>query len=227
MGFSEWFNTNVRGFYLKDLFGMQWYTILTIVLLIALGVGLVVGGRKTWNARKLSYAALCLAISFILSCIRLYRMPAGGSVVLCAMLPLVAFSFYCGFWEGLVLCVAYGLLQVVQGAWIVHPIQGILDYIIAFAVLALGGLASRLPLPKRWRLPAGVLIAGIARWAVHVISGVVFFAQDAIDAGQIPFVYSAGYNMFLFPEMILSAIIAFIPGFNRIFKPLEEIGSAR
>lgn len=223
MTFSEWFDTNVRGFYLKDLFGMQWYTIVAIVLLLAVGAGLIKGGRQRWGARKLAYAALCVSIGFLLSCIRLYRMPSGGSVVLCSILPLVAFSYYCGFWQGLVACVAYGLLQMAQGAWIVHPIQGLLDYIVAYAVLALGALTAKTPLPERWRLPVGLIVGGVARWAIHVLSGMVFFAQDALDAGQIPFMYSAVYNLFLFPEVALSVIVSLFPGFGRIFAPLKKL----
>lgn len=217
---------SLRSFYLKDLFALRPLTIVALVLLAALGVGLYLAGKKKWTSRTISYAALCIAIGFALSCVRLYRMPSGGSVVLCSILPLVAFSYYVGVWQGMLVCVAYGLLQMLQGAWIIHPVQGLLDYLVAYAVLAVGGVTRRLNLPERSRLPLALVIAGVLRWAVHVLSGMTFFAQDALDAGQVPMLYSMAYNAFLFPEVILSALVALIPGFSRIFAPLTK-ASAR
>ena|GEM_PF-333131 len=199
-----------------------WYYPVVILLCALVVVALFLGGRQKWDGRSLAYAALCIAIGFVLSTIRLYRMPAGGSVVLCAILPLVAFSVYAGVWRAILVCVAYGLLQMLQGAWIVHPVQGALDYIVAYAVLGLAGLVNYVKIPERWKLPAALVFTGILRWAVHVISGLVFFAADA-PPEQGPLLYSALYNLFLFPEVILAVVITLIPGFTRMFEPLKAI----
>jgi len=223
-GFMEWFDANIKtSYYLKKLFELDWRVAAAIALLALTGFFLIRGGRAGWNGRAIAYAAMCMAVSFVLSSIRLYRMPAGGSVVLCSILPLVAFSLYLGVLRAEVLCVAYGFLQLAQGAWIVHPAQAALDYIVAYAVLSLGGLAQYAKIPKKWKLPAALAFTGILRWAVHVLSGMIFFASYAPD-GQSPFVYSAVYNMFLFPEVVLSIIIALIPGAGRLFAPLENLG---
>jgi thiamine transporter len=221
-GFLNWFESHIRGFYLKDLFALDWRVAAAIALLALTGFLLIRGGRATWNGRAISYAAMCLAVSFVLSTIRLYRMPAGGSVVLCSMLPLVAFSVYLGVWRAAVLCVAYGFLQLAQGAWIVHPAQGALDYIVAYAALALGGLVQIVKIPEKYKLPAALALTGVIRWAVHVLSGMIFFASYAPD-GQSPFMYSAIYNAFLFPEVVLSIVLALIPGAGRLFAPLEQL----
>lgn len=219
---KEWFDSNIRGFVLKDIFGMSTPALIALIAFAVLGVCLIATGRskKSWNARSISQAALSIAIGFILSCIRLYRMPSGGSVVLCSMLPLIAFSAAAGFGRGLVTCVAYGLLQIAQGAWIVHPVQGFLDYIAAYAVLCLGCLAPKLPVPENWKLPVACILAAAARWLMHVVSGMIFFASDAIDAGQVPFIYSAVYNLFLAPEAVLCAVIAATPAFRRVYSVL-------
>ena len=219
---QSWFDKRVRGFYLKDLFGMSTPALIALIALVVIGVALIAAGRKQWTARTISHAAICIAIAFVLSCIRLFRMPSGGSVVLCAMLPMIAFSAAYGFGPGLAACVAYGLLQIAQGAWIVHPVQGLLDYIVAYAVLCLGFLAPKLPAGENWKLPIAVVIACFARYAVHVVSGMVFFASDAADAGQAPFVYSALYNLFLAPEAALCAVIAATPAFRRVFAALRK-----
>jgi thiamine transporter len=221
-GFSEWFDANIKAFYLKDLFASDLRMATAIALLALTGFFLIRGGRATWNGRAISYAAMCMAVSFVLSAIRLYRMPAGGSVVLCSMLPLVAFSLYLGIWRAAVLCVAYGFLQLTQGAWIVHPVQGALDYIVAYAALALGGLAQYAKIPKKWKLPAALALTGIIRWAVHILSGMIFFASNAPPEQNL-FIYSAVYNAFLFPEVALSIILSLIPGLSRLFAPLESL----
>lgn len=217
---AEWFETNIKGFVLKDLLKMSAPALTALIAFAAIAVLLALFGKKNWTAQSLAKAAVCVAVGFILSCIRLYRMPMGGSVVLCSMLPLIAFAAAAGLGKGLLACVAYGVLQIAQGAWIVHPAQGFLDYIAAYAVLALGCVAPVLPLPRRWKLPAACLIAAFARYAIHVVSGTVFFASDAADAGMLPFAYSALYNLFLAPEAVLCAVIAALPAFDRVFAAL-------
>lgn len=200
----------------------NWYYPLIGVMAIAVLAGLFIGGKQKWNSRMLAYAALCLAISFVLSKIRLYRLPAGGSIVLCSILPLVAFSYYYGVGKGLIVCVAFGLLELTQDAWIIHPAQGLLDYIVAYAVLALGGVVRYFKMPEKFKLPVALIITGVLRWGVHVLSGMAFFTSDALAAGQAPFIYSAIYNTFLFPEVALSAVLALTPAFARVLKLLEN-----
>ncbi len=221
---QEWFDTNIRGFVLKDIFGMSTPALVALIAFVALAIGLFVSGssKKNWNARSIAQAALCIAIGFILSCIRLYRMPNGGSVVLCSMLPLIAFSVAAGFGRGLVACLAYGLLQIAQGAWIIHPVQGFLDYIAAYTILCIGCVAPKLPLPEKWKLPAACILGAAGRWLMHVVAGVVFFAEDAIAAGQAPFVYSGLYNLFLLPEAVLCAIVAATPAFGRVYSVMKK-----
>ncbi|MDO4739639.1 MAG: energy-coupled thiamine transporter ThiT [Eubacteriales bacterium] len=224
---KEWFDNNIRGFVLKDIFGMSTPALIALICFAVLGVCLIATGKnkKNWNARTLAQAALSIAVAFILSCIRLYRMPNGGSVVLCSILPLVAFSAAAGFGRGLVACVAYGFLQIAQGAWIIHPVQGFLDYVAAYAVLSVGAFAPKLPLPEQWKLPAACILAAFGRWLMHVIAGMVFFASDAIDAGQAPFVYSALYNLFLAPEAVLCAVVAATPAFRRVYAAMQRSAS--
>ncbi|MCL1941629.1 MAG: energy-coupled thiamine transporter ThiT, partial [Synergistaceae bacterium] len=165
-----------------------------------------------------------IAIGFALSCFRLYRMPMGGSVVLCSILPLVAFSHYAGARKGVVVCLAYGILQLMQGGYVIHPIQGALDYLVAYGALAAGGVRGPRRLPERYRLCAAILLASVLRWIAHSISGVVFFADGANGAS--PLLYSAAYNAYLFPEAILSAALALTPAVRGLFAPLRGMRSA-
>ena len=100
--------------------------------------------RFRWNSRSLAVAAVCLALSFLLSYIKLWDMPAGGSVTPASMLPVMLFSWLYGVGPGLLVGFAYSLLQCIQGPYVVHWLQFILDYPLAYTVLGLAGCFRRL-----------------------------------------------------------------------------------
>ena len=110
--------------------------------LILLGIVLrvVIGSAKKWDPRMISYGALSIALSFVLSLIRLFRMPSGGSVTPGSMLPIMLFAASYGIGPGMLAGLVYGLLQYLQGGWFLNPWQFILDYPLAFAMLGLAGL---------------------------------------------------------------------------------------
>ena len=206
-----------------SLLGMKWYTALIIALLLGMGVVMCRQSKDRWNAKRLSYAAMCIAIAFVLSCIKLFRMPQGGSVTPGAMLPLIMFALACGPAQGLVVGCAFGLLQMIEDFYVIHPVQLLVDYPMAYAALTLGCLALLLPDKyDRFRLPLAVLLGYIGRYLMATISGAVFFAEYAGE--QNAWVYSLAYNIsYLGVEAVLSCIIAFIPGFGRILKAMNKV----
>ena len=56
----------------SDLGATGWITIFTLVVLAAIVIGMSVS-RKTWNAKSLAFAALSIALSFILSYIKIFH----------------------------------------------------------------------------------------------------------------------------------------------------------
>ena len=116
-------------------------TWIALGLIVAFGVVLMCFTTKVkWNAKMLAYAALCIAISFVLSYIRLLKMPQGGSITPASMLPIMMFAYAFGFGPGLVCSMAYGVLQMFQDMYIVGWVQATLDYVLAFGSLALVAL---------------------------------------------------------------------------------------
>lgn len=148
------------------------------------------------NTRVLVEASLSVALTVTLSYVKIFRMPQGGSITL-ENVPLLLFSLRYGFKFGFGAGAVAGLLQLMLGGYVAHPVQAILDYPLAFAALGLAGAMKN----HRWM---GITIGTIARLACHVASGVVFFASYA-PAGQNPFIYSLVYNgSYMIPNMILS-----------------------
>ena len=184
---------------------------IAILVLVALGVILLVVTKtsKNWSAKMLSFAALSIALSFVLSCIRLYRMPQGGSVTPASMLPLMLFSAAFGVGPGLLAGLVYGILQYLQGGWFLNVWQFALDYLLAFAALGLAGLARKLP--EKWGLYCAMLIAAIGRALSATLAGIMFWDTAPVAS----LVYNGTY---LIPEVVICMILAAI-----IAKPVMRI----
>ena len=166
------------------------------------------------KTKSLVYGALCIALSFALSYVKLFSMPMGGSVTLCSMLPLMVYSYRFGLPKGLLAGLAYGLLQLLPKPEIVHWAQLLLDYPLAFTAIALAGLtACRGDIAKGagWRLPLGVLLGGAARAICHIVSGAIFFGMYAPE-GTGAWLYSTLYNGgYLAVDTLVCMVVAAIP----------------
>ena len=171
--------------------------------------------RKVNTTRALVYGALCLTLSFVLSYIKLFSMPFGGSITLASMLPLMMYAAAFGPFYGFAAAFAYALLQIVQGAWIVHPVQFILDYFVAFTCLGLPSLF-------RDKLTLGVIVAGFSRMLASTVSGAVFFADSGLDYGIAnPWTYSLLYNMLTIGvDTLICAGVSLVPAIKKLWKSM-------
>lgn len=145
-------------------------------------------------------------------------MPQGGSVTLASMLPIMIFSYIYGVKKGLLVGLAYGALQMFQELFAVHWLQVFLDYGVAFMALALAGLFRKRVSPITFFF--GMLIAGIVRFAAHVVSGAVFFSEYA-PIGQNIWFYSMGYNSFVFVDLAICMVVGMAFAVTRIIKPMK------
>lgn len=192
------------------------------ILLIAMVVALVFSAKRIkWNASMIAKAAICIALAYVFSMIKVFRMPMGGSVTLVSMLPLILFAVAFGPLEGVLIGCVYGLLQLLIDPYVIHPMQLLVDYPMAFAAVTLACVSTILPLPRRAKLPTAVLLGYLGRYIMAVISGAVFFAEYAGEQGAL--VYSLVYNLsYLGPEAILCMAVALVPGMHRLPPLLAE-----
>ena len=186
------------------------------LLLIAMGVCLRFSAKKVkWNAAMIAKAALCVALAYILNLITLFRMPMGGSVTLVAMLPLILFAVAYGPLEGLLVGCVFGLLDLLINPYVIHPVQLLVDYPMAYGALALACVARAIPAPQRLQLPLAVFFGYLGRYIMAVLSGVVFFAEYAGEEGAL--IYSLVYNIsYLGVEAVMCMVVACIPGMHRL-----------
>lgn len=166
------------------------------------------------STKKLVYGSLCISISFVLSYIRIFHMPQGGSVTPASMLPIMFFAYMFGPVDGIMAGMAYGLLQYVQDAYMVHWIQLLFDYPLAFGALGLAGYFKN-------NFKLGLIVGSLGRFIFHVLSGVFFFADYAAEAGMNPIPYSVVYNSFIWVELVICIIIVSIPQFSSALKRIK------
>ncbi|AEM74884.1 energy-coupled thiamine transporter ThiT [Caldicellulosiruptor acetigenus] len=200
----------------KDFAKLKWYSLAIVAVLIFISIFLYFAQkRQKFTTKALVYGGVAISLSFILSFIKLYRMPQGGSITPASMLPLFAYAYMFGPFAGIVAGMAYGILQLIQDPYVVHWAQLLLDYPLAFGALGLSGFFKK-------NLPLGILTGGFGRFVFHFISGVVFFASYA-PKGTSPLVYSAIYNAtYLGPDLAVCFVLAFIPGLRSAIERLKS-----
>ena len=187
--------------------------ILVAVLLVG---GLVVyrqfksESKTVWSTKMLALGAVCMALSNVLSMIKLFDMPQGGSITPASMLPLMLFAYVYGVGPGMTVGAVYGVMQFMIEPYFLSVPQMLLDYPIAFAMVGLAGVFSTYK-NRPVGLMAGVVLGSLGRFVAAVLSGVVFFAEYAGD--QNPWVYSIGYNgAYMLPECIICVVLALAVG---------------
>jgi len=140
---------------------------------------------------------LAISLSVVLSHFRLFRMPYGGSVTLGSSVPVWIVARKYGVWEGLKAGFGAGTILMLLGTQKIHPVQVLLDYPFAWGALGLAGLTTS--------SVKGGLLSVAVRYALQVLSGVVFFASMA-PKGSDPLVYSLLYNLYLIPDLAVAIV---------------------
>ena len=153
---------------------------------------------------------MVVALSIVLGNLRLLELPNGGSIAF-GTLPLILLAVVRGFRPAFLAGWCAGLGHALAGGTIIHPAQYLLDYGLAYALLACAAASRGTSRP---RLALGALCAGAAHYAVFVASGTVFFAQYANGAS--PLTYSLVYNAItVVPEVIIAMLV--LPTLVRAF----------
>lgn len=200
---------------------------------------------KSSKTERLTVSAIFIALGTILSLIQPFSLPQGGGITLLSMLPVIIISYRYGMGWGLVSSLTYAVLQMLTGfktvagffvgedkmaVWMALA-SCLLDYIVAYGVLCLGGLFRKNNKPSV-ALCLGSIVAIGARYIVHIISGAIIFGSwaewfftDAMggefgaqvlsqySGAGLSIFYSIVYNgLYMIPEIIITAIGAYFIG---------------
>ena len=202
------------------------------------------------KTKRLTESAMMIAIAVVLELVGKMvfpPMPFGGQLTLVSMLPIVLVSYRHGVRWGLTTGLCYSLVQMALGAGTVTAafqpgyfgdgtmlgraiLMCLLDYVLAYTALGLGGCFRNLMKSKGAALAAGSVAALGSRYVAHILSGYLlfggwaewFFTQEgfpgwgaalveALSPQALGWIYSIVYNgMYMIPEMILTAAAAFL-----------------
>ena len=163
------------------------------------------------HIRALTEGAILVALAFVLSFVKLYELPNGGSLTP-AMFPILLYALRWGLGRGLGAGFLFGLLQLIfDGAYAWGWQSMVLDYLLAFTPLGLAGLFKG----KAWGIFPGTVIGCLGRFIVHYISGVTIYR--IIEPTQVPglgtydnpHLYSLVYNgCYMLPCAVIALAIA-------------------
>lgn len=164
------------------------------------------------KTKKITLSAIMIALSAVLSLVKVYQLPLGGSITLFSMLPVCAVAICYGTKTGLFASILYAFLQIVLdlGALMGYGMTALtwagcllFDYILAFGCLGLAGLFRK---KGTFGIVFGVVIACAIRFISHFISGSIVFSVWCPDGWNI-YWYSLVYNgSYMLPELIITVI---------------------
>ena len=167
------------------------------------------------NAKKsiyrLTLSAIFIALSTVLSFIKIYETPLGGGVTLFSMLPVIMISCMFGVKWGMCVSFVYALGQMFISfgevcSWGLTPIALVatflIDYILAYFVLGFAGILRK----KGYiGLILGIVLVLILRFICHFITGVFIF--DIWCEWDNVWIYSLIYNGgYMLPELVLTTV---------------------
>lgn len=202
------------------------------------------------KTKRLTESAMLLAIAITLELMaKLFipELPFGGQITLASMLPIVLISYRHGLKWGFVSALAYAAIEMLigmktvsaaflpgyfgDGAMIFNALlMCLLDYLVAFTVLGLGGIFRNKIQKPGVSLTCGAVVALGCRYIAHILSGCIlfsgwaewFFTQEgfpswgsqlaeSLSPTALGLLYSVVYNgMYMIPEILITVIAALV-----------------
>lgn len=186
--------------------------------------------------------AFAVAISAICAAVPFLNLPFGGGFTIASMLPIILVAYMYGTKWGILTAFTYSIMQMLLGfntvssfflpgdsqmLWYRAIIVCLIDYVIAYTVLGLGGVFRKKFSPTK-AIVLGSVFAIFLRYLAHIISGAIFFGSwaewfftqegfyswgqsilDTFSGGSLALIYSIIYNgTYMIPEIIITAIVA-------------------
>ncbi|MBQ3149971.1 MAG: energy-coupled thiamine transporter ThiT [Clostridia bacterium] len=188
------------------------------------------------KTQRLAVCGIMIALSVVLSIIKVFALPFGGSVTLFSMVPIMLTGFLYGTGYGILCGFINGIFQCILGISSSGALAGLsfmsaalmicLDYFIAFSAVGTAGIFKKHITKPAASLCVGSVFASFLRFVTHTVSGVIlygsyaeyFFSQEGFFSwGEtilsrysgitLSLIYSLIYNAsYMLPEAVLSAV---------------------
>ena len=195
------------------------------VMVVCVLAGLALSDRteknRTFSARRLAYCAMAVALAYVTSFIKPFELPYGGSVTLLSMLFIVLVGNWYGVKTGVLVGLAYGVLQFLQEPYFLSLFQVCCDYVLAFAALGLSGLFRK----RKNGLLIGYIAAVLARGFFHSLGGYLYWMDYMPEnfpqslRALYPIIYNYSY---LLAEGVITVIIIRLPAVSNALERVRK-----
>lgn len=192
--------------------------VILILVLLFLAAGFIQKRNKKLSTQQLAFCAVAIALGTVLSNIKVFSFPTGGSITLLSMLVICLPGYWFGLGAGILTGVAYGVLQMLFDPYILFPAQLVVDYLLAFGALGLSGLFCK----RKHGLIPGYILAVLGRYTFAVLSGWLFFGMYAWE-GWNPLPYSLAYNaIYIFAEAAVTIVVLLLPPVRNALEMVKK-----
>lgn len=200
------------------------YALSAALLILSVLAGLSLADRgegKGLSVKHLAYCAMAVALAYVTSFIRVFKLPYGGSVTLLSMLFIVLVANWYGVRTGMLVGFAYGILQFLQEPYFLTLFQVCCDYVLAFAALGLAGLFRG----KKNSLLIGYVTAVLARGAFHSLGGYLYWMDYMPEnfpqalRNLYPIIYNYSY---LLAEAAVTVAVMKIPAVEQALERVRK-----
>lgn len=202
------------------------YVVCIIAGIILFVLALVFAGKSSskskMTTRQLVFCAVAVALAFVTSYIKIFQMPWGGSITLCSMLFIVLVANWYGVQTGILVGLAYGILQFIQEPYVLSFFQVCCDYILAFAALGVAGFFAK----SKSGLLKGYIAAVIARGAFHSLGGYLYWMDYMPEnfPQSLKGIYPIAYNYsYLLAEGVITVVIILIPAVAKALNQVKKL----
>ena len=195
-----------------------------ILFLAAVYFAAKTSSKKRMSTKQLVFCAVALALAYLTSYIKLFEMPWVGSVTLFSMLFIVLIANWYGPKTGLLVGLAYGIIQFIQEPYVLSFFQVCCDYILAFAALGVAGFFAK----SKYGLVKGYIVAVLARGVFHALGGYLYWMDYMPDnfpkalASLYPILYNYSY---LLVEGVITVIIISIPAVSKALARVKQMAA--
>lgn len=112
-----------------------------------------------------------------------------------------------------------GMIDLIFKPYVIHPLQLLLDYPLAFGAIGLAGLIF---MARKDGLIPRILFGVLCRYICSVISGVVFFGAY-VPEGFSPLTWSLWYNiLYMGVEAAGTVVLLLIPSVRHSLKRIKS-----
>ena len=214
---------------------VKWISVGACVLLLAV-IAVIGFFRRTENgkydAKRIAFAGVCVASSFVLALIKFKPVQYGGSITLASFAPVLLYAYVYGAPDGFMVGLILGLLNFIESPYILTPATFILDYLLAFASIGVMGFFGKIPRKEKgaWPLVLGCVAVFSVRFLSHLASGMIFFLNDAVWV-SLPnwamgnaFTYSLVYQCVYIPaDAFIATMVVFVLAKTGVLSKLTKL----